>query len=151
MGFEAKKGVLSIATGYNASSKEYEYTKIDQFIAADNLTITPQRAQDLDSYRNANGYLKRHVLKHTASGITFTLPYMSESDAQKFLKLVRECFKLHGCAGQPERKVRFRYYDTWIADYSHGFFYIPDVPFQFGGTYKGYPVYLPVTYECIEY
>lgn len=151
MAFNKNYGVLGVATSYDSSTDKYSYSKIDQFVAADNLTITPQRAQDLDSYRNANGYLKRHVLKHTASGITFTTPYMDNPKMQEFLKLFRDCMKLHGCETFPEKKVRIRYYDTWIDDYSKGFFYFPDTSFQPGGTYKGYPVYLPNTFELIEY
>lgn len=52
MAFSKSKGLVSIATGYSGGN--YEYTKIDQFIAADNLSITADRAQDLDSYVNAN-------------------------------------------------------------------------------------------------
>ena len=59
-GFVLSKGLVMIATGYE--NGEYKYTKLDKFIAADNLSITPGRAQDLDSYVNANGYLKRNVL-----------------------------------------------------------------------------------------
>ena len=56
-GFVKGKGLVSIATGYSGGN--YEYTKIDQFIAADNLSITADRAQDLDSYVNANGQFRR--------------------------------------------------------------------------------------------
>ena len=46
-GFVLSKGLVMIATGYE--NGEYKYTKLDKFIAADNLSITPGRAQDLDS------------------------------------------------------------------------------------------------------
>lgn len=71
-------GLVGVATGYSGGN--YEYTKIDQFIAADNLSITvsitADRAQDLDSYVNASGYLKRNVLKHMCDGISFSTVYM---------------------------------------------------------------------------
>lgn len=150
--YSKSKGLLSIATSHTGGSGgEYGYTKIDQYITPEGITITPQRAQDLDSYRNANGKLKRHVLKHTASGISFTVRYITESELQVLLGYIRTCFKLYGCEGEPERKVRIRYWDSWIANYSHGYFYIPDTNFQFSGTYKGEPIYLPTTIELIEY
>lgn len=49
-GFEKAKGLVSIATGYSGS--DYQYTKIDKYIAADNLNITPGRAQDLPITQN---------------------------------------------------------------------------------------------------
>lgn len=76
-GFEKAKGLVSIATGY--SGGDYQYTKIDKYIAANNLNITPGRAQDLDSYVNANGHLKRNVLKHMRDGIAFSTIYMKNT------------------------------------------------------------------------
>lgn len=148
-GFVKGKGLVSIATGYSGGN--YEYTKIDQFIAADNLSITADRAQDVDSYVNANGYLKRNVLKHMRDGISFSTVYMEYDKHEKFMSILRDGEKQPGCTGSPEKKVRVRYFNEWTNDYSTGFFYIPDVEHKYGGTYKGTPTYLPTTFELIEY
>jgi hypothetical protein len=149
MAFEKSKGVCAIATGYSGGN--YSYTKIDEYIAADNYTSTPDRAQDLDSYVNANGKLKRNVLKHTRSGITFSTPYMNYSEKKKFVKILMNGMKQKDCAELPEKKIRIRYYDDWTDDYAYGFFYVPDVEFPYGGTYKGVPTYQPISMEFIEY
>ena len=148
-GFVKGKGLVSIATGYSGGN--YEYTKIDQFIAADNLSITADRAQDVDSYVNANGHLKRNVLKHMRDGISFSTVYMGYDKHEKFMTIIRKAMKLKDCAEPPEKKVRVRYFNEWTNDYETGFFYIPDVEWKYGGTYKGTPTYLPTTFELIEY
>lgn len=83
-------GLVGAATGYSGGN--YEYTKIDQFIAADNLSITvsitADRAQDLDSYVNASGYLKRNVLKHMCDVISFSTVYMGYDKKEKSKKAI---------------------------------------------------------------
>lgn len=148
-GFEKAKGLVSIATGY--SGGDYQYTKIDKYIAADNLNITPGRAQDLDSYVNANGYLKRNVLKHMRDGIAFSTIYMKNTTMRSFMNILTTGMKQKDCAGLPEKKIRIRYFNEWTNDYDHGFFYVPDVQFQYGGTYEGVPTYMPISWEFIEY
>ena len=148
-GFVKSKGLVGIATGYE--NGEYKYTKIDQFIAAENLSITPERAQDLDSYVNANGYLKRNVLKHMRDGIAFSTVYMDYSKKEKFMEILRKGMKQKDCSEPPEKKIRVAYFDEWRNDYNHGFFYVPDVEFKYAGTYKGKPQYLPISWEFIEY
>lgn len=120
MAFSKSKGLVSIATGYSGGN--YEYTKIDQFIAADNLSITADRAQDLDSYVNANGYLKRNVLKHMRDGISFSTAYMEYGKHEKFMSILRTGEKQPGCTASPEKKIRIRYFNEWENDYSTGFF-----------------------------
>lgn len=149
-GFVASKGLVMIATGYE--NGEYKYTKLDPYLAAsDGASITPGRAQDLDSYVNANGYLKRNVLKHMRDGVSVNTKYMSYAEMRRFVSLLKKAMKQPKCAELPEKKVRLAYFNEWTDDYDHGFFYIPDVTWQYGGTYKGEPHYQPVTLEFIEY
>ena len=148
-GFEKAKGLVSIATGY--SGGDYQYTKIDKYISANNLNITPGRAQDLDSYVNANGRLKRNVLKHMRDGIAFSTIYMKNTTMRSFMNILTTGMKQKDCAGLPEKKIRIRYFNEWTNDYDHGFFYVPDVQFQYGGTYEGVPTYMPISWEFIEY
>jgi len=151
MAYEKSKGVCAIATGYSGGS--YSYTKLDPFIGADTYKSTPDRAQDLDSYRNADGVLKRHVLKHTASGITFNTPYLYYRQKVKLMKAINDGANVKDgkCVPRPERKVRLRYYNDLTDDYSTGYFYIPDIEFTYYSLYGGEPMYLPITIEFIEY
>ena len=50
-----------------------------------------------------------------------------------------------------EKKVKIAYFNEWEDDYDHGFFYVPDIEWKYGGTYKGEPTYQPITVEFIEY
>lgn len=150
MAYEKAKGVLGIATAYSNGS--YTYTKLDEFIGANNYTATPNQMQDLDSYVNANGKLKRNVLPHSRSKIEFNTPYLKHAKKLKLVKLLNSAMALKdGTCNKAERKVRIRFYNDWTDDYETAFCYIPDIPFQYGGTYSGVPLYLPVRVAFIEY
>ena len=62
MGYENSKGLIAVASGYDG--KNYSYAKLSYKYIQPNgaLAITPDQIQDLDSYRNGNGILKRNVL-----------------------------------------------------------------------------------------
>jgi hypothetical protein len=150
MAYDKSKGLLAVATSY--SNGTYGYEKIDQYFAAEDLTITPNQMQDLDSYVNANGYLKRNVLPHSRTKTDGNSPYLTYAQKKSLISILNKGMTVgDGKCNKAERKVRVRYYDDWTDDYEHMYCYIPDVSFQYGGTYKGHPTYLPVRIAFIEY
>lgn len=148
MAYDKSKGLISIATSHDGS--EYHYEKIDQYIQKESYTCTPKQMQDLDSYVNANGYLKRKTMKHPRTKIDVDTPYMSYKDKKALVHILRLGMKTKNCLVS-QRKVRVRYYNDWTDDYEHGFFYVPDVDFKVAGTYKGVPQYMPTRFGFIEY
>lgn len=148
MAYEKSKGLLSVATSYSGGG--YHYEKIDRFIGKQDIEITPDQMQDLDSYVNTKGHLDRTVLEHTRSKIEFNTKYLLYSEKCELIRILRTGTRQHGCSTS-ERKVRLRYYDDWEDDYKYGFFYLPDVTFTYGGTYRGQPEYQPTRIAFIEY
>lgn len=150
MAYEKSKGVVAVATSYSNGS--YTYKKLDKFVGANNITITPNQMQDLDSYVNANGYLKRNVLPHSRTKIEFNTPYLKYALKKELVGILDDAMTLSdGKCNKAERKVRVRFYNDWKDDYETFYGYIPDVGFQYGGTYDGVPMYMPIRVAFIEY
>ena len=117
------------------------------WIFRDSFSITPNRRQDLDSYRNANGKLIRNVLDHTATTITFQTKPMTRHNFALMMEFIRNHF-----ISSQERKVRINYYSPDINAYRTGDFYMPDFEVQTIMQKKsGELLYNTCTLEFIEY
>lgn len=150
MAFDKNKGLLSIATSYSGGN--YSYKKIDGYIGAENITITPDQIQDLDSYRNANGKLKRNALKHRVTKIDINTAFMNEEKMERLLGIINTGTKLDdGECKESERKLRIRFYNSWKCDYATAFCYVPDVEFQYYSTAGGNLRHQPIRIAFIEY
>lgn len=150
MSFNREKGLLSIATSYKDGV--YTYEKIDSLIGADNLQSTPNQMQDIDSFVNANGFLKRTLMPHSRTKIEGNTPNFSYEKKNKLISILNDGFSLDdGECSEPERKLRIRYYNDWKDVYSYAFCYVSDITFQYAGTYEGKPRYLPIRLAFIEY
>ena len=119
------------------------YTIPLQFIKLESYKSAPDQRQDLDSYRDADGYLHRTVLPHTATKIEFETPYMYMKDFQALLQGIRSNF-----LGDLARDCNLTYYDEETDSYKTGHFYMP-------GTmeYQMYnkQIYAPSRFAFIEY
>lgn len=117
------------------------------YIYRDSFSITPNRRQDLDSYRNANGRLVRNVLSHTATTITFQTVPMKRSKFATMMTFIRNHF-----SNEQERKISITYYSPDIDNYKSGNFYMPD--FEVTAIMQdrnGELIYGSCTLEFIEY
>lgn len=152
MAYSNSKGLIALPTAYNGNSKEYTWKKLSyKFIQqGGNFNITPNQMQDIDSYVNGNGLLKRKVLDHCRTKIEWNTPYLIYEDKCRLIQAMRNAYK-YGVGAYKERKTRIRYYNDWEDDYTTGTFYMPDVQFQYGGLYHGAPMYLPIRLAAIEY
>ena len=122
-----------------------------KYIQAKSYKVTPNRRQDLDPYRDANGELHRNTLKHTATTISFTTPPMWNDMMDDFTALLREHY-----SKTLEKKINLYYYCPDIGSYKAGTFYVPDLEFNIDlvrqdkhGKWK--MLYYPLTVEFIEY
>lgn len=152
MAYSNAKGLIALPTDYNAANSEYTYQKLSyKYIQPNgNLIMTPDQMQDINSYVNGNGCLKRKVLKHHRTKIEWNTPYLTYEDKCKLIKAMRTGYK-QGEGSYESRTIHARYYNDWEDDYSTGKFYMPDVQFQYGGLYHGAPMYLPIRLALIEY
>lgn len=152
MAYSNSKGLIALPTAYNASSKEYTWKKLSYKYVQPNggISITPNQMQDIDSYVNGNGVLKRTVLPHSRTKIEWNTPYLTYEDKCKLVQAIMNGFKC-GVGIANQRKIRIRYYNDLTDDYEAGTFYISDITFQPGGLYHGAPLYLPIRLAAIEY
>ena len=116
------------------------------FIKVQSYKVVPNRRQDLDSTRNANGVLQRTVLDHYASTVEFATIPMDNTQMAAFMSLIRSKYSI-----EKEKKIHLTYYCPDTDSYKSGDFYVPDIEFPIiyidGTTIQ----YDSVTLEFIEY
>lgn len=96
------------------------YTIPLTFMKLESYKSAPNQRQDLDSYRDANGYLHRNVLSHTASKLEFETPYLSMRDMRSLIQNIRANY-----TNELERACELTYYDEETDTYKTGSFYMP--------------------------
>lgn len=119
------------------------YTIPLTFMKLESYKSAPNQRQDLDSYRDANGYLHRNVLSHTASKLEFETPYLSMRDMRSLIQNIRANY-----TNDLARTVELTYYDDETDTYKTGTFYMP-------GTVEynlfNKEIYAPSRFAFIEY
>jgi hypothetical protein len=119
------------------------YTIPLDYMKVESYTSMPDQRQDLDSYRDADGYLHRTVLSHTATKIEFETTHLWRWQMQELIQGIKA-----NLTSNLERKCTVTYYDDEIDDYKTGTFYLP-------GTmeYKVFnkQIYAPTRFAFIEY
>lgn len=88
-------------------------------IRAGTFKIVPNARQDLDSYRDADGVLRRTGLEHTATVIEFDIKMMKESEMRALMEKI-----LSSYINYSERDAQCSYFDPETGTIKHGHFYI---------------------------
>lgn len=146
MAFDIKKGLIAINTtaGYKVLDLSW--------IQVDSITSTPNQIQDVDSFINGNGYLKRTTLPHNRSKWEANTSILYEQDVQKLTKLLKDGYSVKdGVCDETQRKMKIRYYNEWSASYEEGYFYVPDISFAYKTILNSKLVYQPIRFAFIEY
>ncbi len=148
MAYAKSKGMVMVATDYN--NGEYSYEKLDQYIEAGSYNVTPDQMQDLDSYVNANGVLKRKTMPYSRSKIEFNIKFSDEDSMDKVMKILKKGTKVKdGISAQ--NKVRIAFYNPKTMEYSHAFAYFPDITYNVYSTSNGEPQYNATRIAFITY
>ena len=110
----------------------------------------PNRMQDLDSKVLQTGILKRNVLKHTRSTISFkTLEMTGDTLNQKIMSVLRKHY-----INQDERDLMIEYYSPDYADYRTGHFYLDanmKYPIDRIDKEKNIVYHSSITFSFVEY
>jgi hypothetical protein len=119
-----------------------------KYVFKESYKVTPNRRQDLDPYRNANGKLIRNTLSHKPTTISFATVPMWNTDMAKFMKLIRDSYTV-----SKERKLYVNYFSPDTNGYDSGWFYVPDVEYEIDLVNERTDrlLYYPTTIEFIEY
>lgn len=111
-----------------------------KYIAAQSYKSIPNRQQDLDSYRDADGILRRNILPHKVTTIEFNTPYLHLTDKIALQAII------------PSRtKQTITYWNEETNTYATGDFYIPDVEYGIYRIDGNDIIYMPILYQFIEY
>ena len=119
-----------------------------KYIYKESYKVAPNRRQDLDPYRDANGFLHRNTLAHTATTISFDTKPMYNKDMAELMAFIRSSY-----SNELEKKVSVTYYCPDLDSYKTGNFYIPDIEFNMDlvDVKKKTVLYYSTTIELIEY
>ena len=119
------------------------YTIPLTFMKLESYKSAPNQRQDLDSYRDANGYLHRNVLSHTATKLEFETPYLTFKDMRSLIQNIRANY-----TDELARTVELTYYDEETDSYKTGTFYMPGTV-EYNWFNK--EIYAPSRFAFIEY
>lgn len=118
------------------------------FMFKESYKVTPNRRQDLDPYRDANGELHRNTVEHTASTISFTAKPMWNNEMAQMMSFLRNHY-----SDSHEKKISLTYYCPDIDDYRTGDFYVPDIDYNMDlvDESRNRVLYRSANIEFIEY
>ena len=119
-----------------------------QHIYKESYKVVPNRRQDLDPYRDANGKLHRNTLSHTASTIEFQTKPMWNNEFETVMAWLRNHYSIAS-----EKKISLTYYCPDTNSYSTGNFYVPviEITMNYVDTTNKKILYESTTIEFIEY
>lgn len=146
LAFEKSKGMVAVETSSG-------YEKLDPYIEAGSLNITPDAVQEADSYRNANGALKRpNIMPLTISKIEFNIKHTDEKTMDKVMSILKRGTQLPGGIAA-ENKIHIRFYNPKRMEYSFAWTYFPEITYNVYGTYmgNGNAIYTPTRIALISY
>lgn len=112
------------------------------FIAIDSYKATPNQRQDLDSYRDANGFLHRGILPNKPTKIEFNTPPLTLSELTIFKTYVPISNR---------DKIQVEYWDDESATYKVADFYMPDIEYQIYQVKGNIIIYRPIRIVFIGY
>lgn len=136
---------------WNPSTSQYDELPMT-YIFRESYVCAPNRRQDLDPYRDADGYLHRNTLAHTATTIQFQTKPMWQHNMDALMAFLRNHY-----VTPLEKKVKIRYYmmgeSAANGGYGEGDFYIPDIEFTLNMVLPNEQkiLYNSTTLEFIEY
>lgn len=105
-----------------------------------NYKCTPNRRTDKNSGMNSSGVLKRKILSHKRTGITFNTGFVTDSD----LSTLSSIF-----SGRDN--VEVNYWNPSTQTYATATCYLPDIEFEVLTNDGDVNTYRPINLEIIEY
>ena len=138
----AFSGYLIKLGGAGGTTLPLKYMRYETYKAA------PNQRFDLNSTRDTTGLLHRTALAHTATKIEFETPYMTNSDINTLMTMIRSHW-----VSVNERKIVLQYYDSETDSYKTGNFYMPDINFDIRNIdlTKNIINYQQIRFAFIEY
>ena len=116
-------------------------------IRSGSYKITPNARQDLDSYRDADGVLRRTALAHTATVIEFDVKMLKESELRPLLNAITGSYINYN-----ERDAQCTYFDPETGSMKSGHFYLDsNFALSLYALWDGEPFYNETHFKFVEY
>lgn len=116
-------------------------------IRAGSYKITPNSRQDLDSYRDADGILRRTALSHTATVVEFDVKMLWESELRPLMNAITGSYINYN-----ERDAQCTYFDPETGTIKSGHFYLDsNLSFSIYAVWNGEPFYNETHFKFVEY
>ena len=96
----------------------------NKYISLTSYVSTPNQRQDLDSYQDNRGKLRRNTLDHTRSKLEWNTPPLFERELLSLQNILNS-----GIINAKERKLKIIHYCFDTHTYEQGEFYMPDITF----------------------
>ncbi len=117
-----------------------------KFIKANSYSVL-YSTSDLDSYRDADGYLHRQALSHKLMKVEFeTVPMLTNDDIAELMRNIRANY-----INSVEKSCLVTAYIPELDDYVTAECYIPDIQFSIYGNYGGKIHYNAIRFAFIQY
>ena len=140
-----KRGEYMAYQGYLIKVGNYTIPA-DKFIKADSYSVT-RNVQDLDTYRDADGFLHRTALEHSPLRVEFeTVPMLTDTTFEIYMSQIRANYTI-----PRERKVSATVWVPELGDYVTQNMYMADPQVSIYGTYGGKTHYNSVRFAFIGY
>ena len=117
-----------------------------EYILEKTYKINPNRRQDLDPFRDANGVLHRNVIAHRPSTVQVQIRRPTNVIMDNVNSILQANY-----INEAERKVILTYYCPDIKGYQSGEFYIPNIEYTIDHINGNVVYYGELTLEFIEY
>ena len=117
-----------------------------KFVQAENYTVT-LNGQDLDSYSDANGDLRRTALNNFVPKVEFqTPPMLTNTDLEELFSNIRANY-----TNAIERRLIGKIYIPELNDYVTQNVYMPDIDFSIWGVFSNVIIYNSIRIAFIGY
>lgn len=122
------------------------YTFPKKYIAAESYSVT-NFGQDVDSYRNANGRLKRNALNNAIPKVEFSTPaLLTNQDVSEIMNQIRSNY-----TDATEKKFAATVYLPETDNYVSQDMYIADIGFQMYYADEKIIKYNPINFSIVGY
>ena len=116
------------------------------YILEKSYKVSPNKRQDLDPFRDANGVLHRNVVNHRPSTVQFQIRRPTSVTMNVINSILQGAF-----INEAERKLILTYYCPDLDTYQSGEFYVPNPEYTIDYIYNDVVYYDYFTMEFIEY
>lgn len=118
----------------------------DYLLQLENYSSTPLQRTEIDAYRDTVNLLHRTTSPNHKTSIKFTTLRLNLDE----MRIIRNWFNA-AFSNSNQRKLTVEYWDDELLDYRQMTAYCPDITYQYKKISADNIIYMPTTFQLIEY